>query len=223
MKNYLPLFTAIACVFSASSLAQGNDVALVNMKIKNTPSKSRKMPDKDVVVESYLVEERINMSFGTRITTYEVSKLNMVNTYDLGPNNTRTVTPQYAKPKENAIASTMASKTIADTVKTAIKPIKVTVVTPKKKEKYVTINLVNTYEKVLDRGYKSAEMLKKVADRSYFENDMVSAAKYYSQLFDITTDLEASYYFRYAQSLKATNEIEKATEMMRLFKSKTKE
>lgn len=117
----------------------------------------------------------------------------------------------------------MAPKNIVDTIKTTIKPIKVTVIAPKKKEKYVTINLVNTYEKVLDRGYKSAEMLKKVADRSYFENDMVSAAKYYSQLFDITTDLEASYYFRYAQSLKATNEIEKAAEMMRLFKSKSME
>lgn len=223
MKKYLPPFTAIACIFSLSCLAQGNDIALVNRKIKIAPSKSQKMADKDPVVESYLVEERINMTFGTRITTYEVSKLNMVNTYDLGPNNTRTVTPQYAKPKENAVANTMTPKTIVDTVKTVLKPVKVIVIPLEQKEKYVTINLVNTYEKVLDRGYKSIEMLKKVADRSYFENDMVSAAKYYSQLFDLATDLEASYYFRYAQSLKAINEIEKAAEMMRLFKSKNME
>ncbi|PWB19399.1 hypothetical protein [Flavobacterium sp. HTF] len=220
MKNYVSLFVIIECIFSFSCFGQGSDLVIANSKIKHKQPKSDKTVDKDLVIESYLVEETINMTFGNRTTTYEVTKLNMVNTYDLGPNNTRTVTPLYAKPKEKVVASIMQSKTIVDTIKTEIKPVKLNVAAPEKKEKYVTINLLNTYEKVLDRGYKSVDMLKKVADKSYFENDMVTAAKYYAQLLEISTDLEASYYYRYAQSLKAINETEKAQEAMLLFESK---
>lgn len=110
MKNYLPLFTAIASVFSVSGLAQGNDIALLNTKTKNAPAKFQNIPDKDLVVESYLVEERVNMAFGTRITTYKVSKLNMVNRYDLGPNNTRTVTPAVCKTKRKCNSSYYGAK-----------------------------------------------------------------------------------------------------------------
>lgn len=220
MKKYLLIFTAIACIFSLNCFGQNNDIVLANVKMKNAKSKSDKIPNTDLVVESYRVEETINMAFGNRTTTYEVSKLGMVNTYDLGPNNTRKVIPQYAKPKEKTLGTTIETKTIVDTLKVAVKPVKVNVLPPAKKEKYITINVVNTYEKVLDRGYKSIEMLKKVADRSYFENDMINAAKHYAQLFEMSTNLEASYYFRYAQALKGINEMEKSEEMMQLFKSK---
>lgn len=220
MKKYAPVFAAIACVFSLNCFGQKSDIVLANAKIKNTQSKSDKIPNADLVIESYRVEETINMAFGNRTTTYEVPRLDMVNTSDLGPHNTRTVTIQYVKPKEKTVGNTIEAKTIVDTPKVVIKPVKVSVVPPGKKEKYITINLVNTYEKVLDRGYKSIEMLKKVADRSYFENDMVAAAKYYAQLFDMASNLEASYYFRYAQSLKGINDMKKYEEMMVLFKSK---
>ena len=49
---------------------------------------------------------------------------------------------------------------------------------------------------------------------------MINAAKHYAQLFEMSTNLEASYYFRYAQALKGINEMEKSEEMMQLFKSK---
>jgi hypothetical protein len=63
-------------------------------------------------------------------------------------------------------------------------------------------------------------MLTKVADRAYFDGDLETAAKYYEQLFMITTNLDAMYYYRYAQSLKGINQSGKAEEAMLLFESK---
>jgi tetratricopeptide (TPR) repeat protein len=64
-------------------------------------------------------------------------------------------------------------------------------------------------------------MLQAVADYRYFAEDLATAAKWYTQLFEFCPDeLEAVYYFRYAQSLNSIGKIEKAKEMMDLFQSK---
>lgn len=223
MKTNTLLFTVIVCVFSFNCIAQRSSPnhAPAIAATGNAHSQSANTSDgDDLVIESYCVEETINMTFGRRVTKYEVSKLDMVNTYDLGPNNTRTVTPIYKKPKVKTVEVGLDSKTFVDSTKTVIKPVKVAVLAPSEKTKTISINLLSTYEKVIDKGYKSLEMLKKVADRFYFDNDMESAAKYYAQLMDETGDLDSIYYYRYAQSLKGINQPEKANEMMILFESK---
>ena len=222
MKAYASLFMAIACVFSFSCFGQRTNQALALAATGNARLQSDNKSNDDLVIDYYHVEETINMTFGRRVTKYEVSKLDMVNTYDLGPHNTRTVTPVYRKAKVKPTEVVMLSKAITDTLTTTIKPIKVEVIAPSEKAKSITIDVVSTYAKVLDKGYKSVEMLKKVADRSYFEGDLASAAKYYAQLLEITTNLDPIYYYRYAQSLKEINETEKADEMMGLFESKNK-
>ncbi|MEN2398318.1 hypothetical protein GKZ90_0000895 [Flavobacterium sp. MC2016-06] len=220
MKNYTAPFTAIVCVFSFNCFAQSAQNAPANAAMGNTHLLADNKSDKDLVVKSYVVEEKITMPFGSRTTTYEVSKLDMVYTNDLGPNNTRTVTPKYGRTKGRAEATKVQSKALVD-ASTTIKPVNVEVVAPAEKAKYIKVNVLNTYEKVLDRGYRSLDMIKKVADKAYFEDDLTVAAKYYTELFNMTTDLEAVYYYRYAQSLKAINEMDKAEEMMKIFKSKT--
>lgn len=86
---------------------------------------------------------------------------------------------------------------------------------------FTKIKIIENYERVLEKGYKSEAMLQAVADYRYFSEDLISAAKWYSQLFEFCQDeLEAVYYFRYAQSLKSIGKIEKAKEMMDLFQSK---
>lgn len=92
-------------------------------------------------------------------------------------------------------------------------------VIPVKNEKAVNINILSTYERILEKGYKTKEMLIKVADGRYFDGDFVTSAKWYCELFEIATDLQAVYYFRYAQSLKAIGDNEKATEMMKLYRN----
>lgn len=220
MKTYEALFIAIVFVFSFSCFGQSKDNALQNMIIENATVRSDNSSKENMVIVGYYVEETINMTFGKRVTKYEVSKLDMVYTNDLGPNNTRVVTPIYRKPKVRRVDMALQSKTYMDSSAINIKPIKVELVAPTEDPKYLTIDVVDTYAKVLDKGYKSVEMLTKVADRAYFDGDLATAAKYYEELFVMKTDLDAMYYYRYAESLKGINQMGKANEAMLLFESK---
>jgi hypothetical protein len=185
-----------------------------------------------MVVVSYHVEERINMKFGSRITTYDVKSLNLVNTTDLGPDNTRVVTPVYgkakAKPQYEALTPAMADVAFASEQPIApvnfvlppMRPVEVTKIDPSKTTTSVKIDLINTYERVLDKGYQSIDLLKKVGNSRFFDGDLVTAAKWYTRLFELTTDLEKEYYYRYAQSLKSIKQMDKANEMMAIFEKK---
>ena len=216
MKTYAAYFIAIISVFSLKSY--GQKMAPPAMPAtENTASKPDNASKEGLVIVGYYVEETINMTFGKRVTKYEVSKLSMVYTNDLGPNNTRVVTPIYRKPKVRAVETGLQSKKIVDTMSVAIQPVKVEVIAP---TPYVKIDVVNTYAKVLDKGYKSTEMLMKVADRAYFEGDLATAAKYYEELLAMEVQLDEMYYYRYAQSLKGIDQPEKANEAMLLFESK---
>lgn len=97
--------------------------------------------------------------------------------------------------------------------------------TPPKEEvvvpAFTKIKVIENYERVLEKGYKTEAMLQAVADYRFFAEDMAAAAKWYTQLFEYCPDeLEAVYYYRYAESLKSIGQIEKAKEMMALFQIK---
>jgi GTPase SAR1 family protein len=221
MKNYALFFTAIGSVISYSCFAQSNVKTLSDMTSQN-----------DLAVVSYHVEERINMNFGGSIRTYDVPNLDMITPKDLGQNNVRIVTPVYAKVKAVAVEAvrekiTTVAMAKEETVKanaTSIisKPIDTDVLTTaERKREYVNIDVIDTYERIMDKGYKSVAMIIKVADRHFFDGDLVLAAKWYNELFNNTKDLEAVYYYRYAESLKAVNQLDKAREMMKIFETKS--
>jgi hypothetical protein len=220
MKNSAPFFIAVASIFSLGCFAQRND-SIAHMKIGNILLMSDAITGNESVVVSYRVEERINMNFGSQITTYEVSSLSLVGKNDLGPNNTRMVTPIYAKAKAKiekvaVISGLAAMKNDKPTAAFDIKAVAVVPFAPKTPA-YVNIDIISTYERVLDKGYQSVDMLKRVGNSRYFDGDLITAAKWYTQLFALTTDLEAAYYYRYAQSLKSISQVEKANEMMAIF------
>ena len=212
MKNYALLFVAIGSISSYGCFAQSNANDFTDLASGNE-------------IIAYHVEERINKPMGSSITTYEVTSLSLVHTNDLGKNNTRTVTPKYGKVRSKATALIVEAATTTETSKTAITtttvaPIKAFIAVPETKDK-VVIDVVGTYERVMDKGYKSVDMLIKVADRHFFEGDLVLSAKWYAELFAVKDDLEAVYYYRYAQSLKAVNQNAKAAEMMKIFNTKS--
>lgn len=60
----------------------------------------------------------------------------------------------------------------------------------------------------------------KIGNSYYFNGELESAAKWYTELFAMNTDLEPEYYFRYSQSLKSIGENQKANEMQQLFRQK---
>ncbi len=87
--------------------------------------------------------------------------------------------------------------------------------------KFTKIKIIESYERVLEKGYITETMLTKVADYRFFDGDLVTAAKWYSQLFEFCPEeLEAVYFYRYAKSLESVNQIEKAKEMMAIYQIK---
>jgi len=87
----------------------------------------------------------------------------------------------------------------------------------KEYDKYAYIDAIETYERIVEKGYKSPDILKKIGNSYYFNAKLVEAEKWYGELFTMTQDVELEYYFRYAQCLKAAGNYSKADEMMAKF------
>lgn len=86
--------------------------------------------------------------------------------------------------------------------------------------KYAYIDATKTYERIAEKGYKSADMFKKIGNSYYFNSNYEKAAKWYGDLFAMGGDIESEYYFRYSQSLKSLGQNAKADEMMAQFSQK---
>lgn len=238
MKNCKLFFIAILSALSFNSLAQSKDYMTDSAKKENEQLLYNTIANNDEAIVSYHVIEKINMVYGPSITTYNVSNLKYVSTNDLGPNNSRIIIPKYAKTRakktrlaEAKVEQPKTPEEITPPVETSTPQEIVTsvelatseeVIVPEKKRESVTVDLIPIYESVLDKGFVSIDMLKMVADSRFFKGDLVLAAKWYNQLFALTTDLDTIYFYRYAQSLKAINQLDKAAEMMKIFESKDK-
>lgn len=85
------------------------------------------------------------------------------------------------------------------------------------KRDFILINVVDVYERVLEKGYKSVFMFKKVADYYYFKDQMEKAAKWYGELFEMTNDLEPMYYYRFGTTLIKTGKTQKGNTMIEKF------
>ena len=87
----------------------------------------------------------------------------------------------------------------------------------KEYDRYAYIDAIKTYERMSEKGYKSVDMFQKLANAYYFNGDLAKAAKWYTELFVLTKDVAPEFYYRYAQSLKAIKEYDKADAMMAKF------
>ena len=93
---YLAIFVSLTSSFNYSQKTK-------NFGINKTTEGNQKVSDTLIAIgaitirtiNSFLVEENINQKFGGYTTTYEVSKESLIYTYDLGPNNSRKITPYY--------------------------------------------------------------------------------------------------------------------------------
>jgi hypothetical protein len=94
-------------------------------------------------------------------------------------------------------------------------------ITDKISDKYAYIDVTKTYERVAAKGYKSIDLFQKLGNSFYKSLDMEKAAKWYGELFALTSDLEPEYYKRYAQSLTSIGQIINANEVLEKLKQKT--
>ena len=90
----------------------------------------------------------------------------------------------------------------------------------RKYESFAYIDAIKTYERVAEKGYKSADMFQKLGNSYYFNGELDKAAKWYDELFAMAPDQQPEYFYRYAQSLKAVGQTDKANEMMEKFHQK---
>jgi len=224
MKNCKLLFITVVSVFSFSNFAQKTKAPLVDKKKDGIQIKSntltKKIPTPSKTVKYYHVKEHINMTFGSYTTTYDVSDSSQVRTNDLGPNNTRVVTPRFAK--EGQLPNYL-TKTVTETLQ-VLNPKDLKIANPSIEydtDKYAYIIAIKTYERVADKGYKSVDMFQKLGNYYYYKNELDKAIKWYTELFAMTSDLEPVYYYQYAKSLRFIGQNDKADEILEKFKERS--
>jgi outer membrane protein OmpA-like peptidoglycan-associated protein len=87
-------------------------------------------------------------------------------------------------------------------------------------DKLAYIKTVSTYERLVEKGYKSEDIFQKLGNSYYFNGELDKAAKWYGELFTMNPEQESEYCYRYAQSLKAISQNDKANEMLEIFHQK---
>ncbi|MHC5201512.1 OmpA family protein [Myroides sp. LJL119] len=92
-----------------------------------------------------------------------------------------------------------------------------------KYENYALIDAIQLYEKAIEQGQINQQILEKLGDSYYFNAKYDQASKWYQSLFEHQYPgknlalIQPEYYYRYAQSLKATQKYDKARLVMQEF------
>ncbi len=74
----------------------------------------------------------------------------------------------------------------------------------KEYEKYEYINAQRTYLEIIEKGYKSADVYKKLGNTYYFNSQFKEASTWYKELIEnYKEELDPEYYYKYAQTLKS--------------------
>ncbi len=91
-------------------------------------------------------------------------------------------------------------------------------------DNYQYIDAQETYLKVAEKGYRSAELFSNLGDSYYFNSQYAEALRWYEELINSYPDkIKPEYYFRYAQTLKTVNRFEDSDAYMRKFTELSKE
>ncbi|MDD7888160.1 OmpA family protein [Flavivirga sp. 57AJ16] len=90
-----------------------------------------------------------------------------------------------------------------------------------KYDKYDYIDAREIYLKVVENGYKSAEIYRKIGDTYYFNSEYSGAAKWYYDLTkEFPNDAQPTDHFRAAKCLKTMGQFEEYERLMEIYKSK---
>ncbi|WP_396633736.1 OmpA family protein [Maribacter sp. R86514] len=77
---------------------------------------------------------------------------------------------------------------------------------------------IDIYKKVMDKGYVSADLLRKLGNSYYYNADYTDAAETYKKLVaDYASEVTPEDYFKYAQSLKTIGEYDTSKSIMNKF------
>ena len=89
-------------------------------------------------------------------------------------------------------------------------------------DRYEYIDAQKTYLRVLEQGYRSADLFKYLGDSYYYNSQFDEAQKSYDELMNsYPNEVEPEYYFRYAQTLKSSEKYDEADIYMKKFTAST--
>lgn len=92
----------------------------------------------------------------------------------------------------------------------------------RKFENLAYIDAIEIYKELAADGHGSYEIFTKIADSYYFNSKYSDASNWYSKIIEnYSESVQPEQYFRYAQTLRATDEYDKADEMMDIFSEKS--
>jgi hypothetical protein len=91
----------------------------------------------------------------------------------------------------------------------------------KQNEKYAIIDPIKTYERIVEKGYKSVDMFEKLGNSYFLNAELDKAARWYGELFAMTTNVEPKYYYRYTLCLRSIGQIEKANQILGIYYQKS--
>lgn len=88
----------------------------------------------------------------------------------------------------------------------------------KKFENLAYIDAIAIYKELASEGYASYDIYTKIADSYYFNSKYSDASKWYDKITkNYPSEVTAEQYFRFSQTLRATDDYDKADEMMAAF------
>lgn len=91
-------------------------------------------------------------------------------------------------------------------------------------DKFSYIDAREVYLKVVEDGYTSAEIYRKLGDTYYYNSDYENAAKWYAKLIEeFPNEAAAIYYYRTAQSFKSQGKYDESDALMEQYVSLTGE
>ena len=89
-------------------------------------------------------------------------------------------------------------------------------------DRYEYIDAQQTYLRVVDQGYRSADLFKNLGNSYYYNSQFNEALKWYEELVtSFPEEVEPEYYFRYAQTLKSAERYDEADSYMEKFTART--
>jgi len=85
-------------------------------------------------------------------------------------------------------------------------------------DQYSYIDAREIYLKVVEDGYESAEIFKKLGDTYYWNSDYSNAASWYQKLVQrYPGEIEPEYFYRAAQSMKSIDNYEESDRLMQMY------
>jgi outer membrane protein OmpA-like peptidoglycan-associated protein/Tol biopolymer transport system component len=88
--------------------------------------------------------------------------------------------------------------------------------------RYEYIDAREVYLKVVEKGYKSAQIYENLGDTYYWNSDYANAALWYGKLMnEFPEEAETIYFYRAAQSFKSIDEPEKSKKYMQMYVTKS--